>query len=168
MNVVFYNIVAYERVSDVAVTCVQCTTGSWQPAWKRENLRYMGSSQPTPAAQTLNFLVCFGVWPINNVVIVADEQWRHPDIYIYIEVSILPNTRLPFRLPHNIEQSSSMWVVLMLHSELQTSIVCPTLSILARDKVRKVASHEGESTFTPGKQWFLKIFALFSKFKGVS
>ena len=74
MNVVFYNIVAYERVSDVAVTCVQCTTGSWQPAWKRENLRYMGSSQPTPAAQTLNFLVCFGIWPINNVVIVADEQ----------------------------------------------------------------------------------------------
>ena len=44
------------------------------------------------------------VKPINNGVIVAGEQWR--DSAIHVHVSILFQTPLPSRLPHNIEQSS--------------------------------------------------------------
>ena len=51
-----------------------------------------------------NFLFCIGVKPINNVVIVSGEQQR--DSAIHIHVSILSQTPLPSRLPHNIEQSS--------------------------------------------------------------
>ena len=40
----------------------------------------------------------------NNTVIISGEQWR--DSAIHIPVSILPQTPLPFWLPHNIEQSS--------------------------------------------------------------
>ena len=43
-------------------------------------------------------------WLTNNVVIVSGEQRR--DSAICIHVSILPQTPLPSRLPHNIEQSS--------------------------------------------------------------
>ena len=39
----------------------------------------------------------------NNVVIVSGEQWK--DSAIHIHVSILPQTPLPSRLPHNMEQS---------------------------------------------------------------
>ena len=41
---------------------------------------------------------------MNNVVIVSGAQQR--DSTIHIHVSILPQTPLPSRLPHNIEQSS--------------------------------------------------------------
>ena len=41
---------------------------------------------------------------MNNVVIVSGGQKR--DSVIHIHVSILPQTLLPSRLPHNIEQSS--------------------------------------------------------------
>ena len=40
----------------------------------------------------------------NDVVIVSGEQWR--DSAIHVHVSILPQTPLPSRLPHNVEQSS--------------------------------------------------------------
>ena len=53
--------------------------------------------------------VCFGVQPINNVVIVSGEQRR--DSAIHIRVSLLPQTPLPCRLPHNIEQSSMCYTV---------------------------------------------------------
>ena len=43
-------------------------------------------------------------YPINNVVIVSSEQQR--DSAIHIHVSILLQTPLPSRLPHNTEQSS--------------------------------------------------------------
>ena len=39
----------------------------------------------------------------NKVVIVSGEEWR--DSAIHIPVSTLPQTPLPSRLPHNIEQS---------------------------------------------------------------
>ena len=42
--------------------------------------------------------------PINNVVIVSGGQQR--DSVIHIHVSILPQTPLVSRLPHNIEQIS--------------------------------------------------------------
>ena len=51
-----------------------------------------------------NFLFCIGVYLINIVVIVSVEQIR--DSAIHIHVFILPQTPLPSRLPHNIEQSS--------------------------------------------------------------
>ena len=41
---------------------------------------------------------------INDVVIVSSEQWRASAIHIH--VSILPQTLLPSRLPHNTEQIS--------------------------------------------------------------
>ena len=53
---------------------------------------------------TFNFVL--GVWPTNNVVIVSGEQQR--DSATHIHVSILPQTPLPSRMPHNTEQSS-MW-----------------------------------------------------------
>ena len=40
----------------------------------------------------------------NNVVIVSGEQQR--DSATHIHASILPQTPLPSRLPHNVEQSS--------------------------------------------------------------
>ena len=46
---------------------------------------------------------CIGVQPINNGVIISGEQQR--DSSIHIHVSILPQTHLPSRLAHNIEQS---------------------------------------------------------------
>ena len=52
----------------------------------------------------LNFLFYTGVYPINNVVIVSSGQWR--DSAIHTHVSIFPQTPLPSRLPHDIEQSS--------------------------------------------------------------
>ena len=48
-------------------------------------------------------------WLVNNVVIVSGEQWR--DSAMHIHVSILPQTPLPSRLPHNIELSSMCYSV---------------------------------------------------------
>ena len=42
---------------------------------------------------------CIGVWPINSVVVVLGKQRR--DSAIHIHGSILPQTALPSRLPHN-------------------------------------------------------------------
>ena len=44
-----------------------------------------------------------------NIVIVSAEQWR--DSAIQIHISILPQTPLPSRLPHNIEQNSMYFIV---------------------------------------------------------
>ena len=55
-------------------------------------------------ANFLNFLLCIGVQPIPRVVIVSDKQGR--DSAVHIHVSILPQTPLPSRLPHDIEQSA--------------------------------------------------------------
>ena len=46
---------------------------------------------------------------MNNVVTISGEQWR--DSAIHIHVSILSQTSLPSRLPHNIEQSSLCYTV---------------------------------------------------------
>ena len=57
----------------------------------------------------LNFLFCIWVYPINNVVIVSDEQQK--DSALHVHVSILPQTPLPSKLPQNIEQSSQGYTV---------------------------------------------------------
>ena len=46
---------------------------------------------------------------INNVVIVSGGQQRGS--VIHIQVSTLPQTPLPSRMPHNIEQSSVRYTV---------------------------------------------------------
>ena len=46
---------------------------------------------------------------INNVVIVSGGQQRGS--VIHIQVSTLPQTPLPSRMPHNIEQSSVCYTV---------------------------------------------------------
>ena len=53
--------------------------------------------------------ILYGVWPVNNIVIVSGEQWRDSDMHIHI--SILPQTLLPSKLPHSIEQSSMCYTV---------------------------------------------------------
>ena len=53
-----------------------------------------------------NFLFYIGIHLINNLVIVSGEEQR--DSAIRIHVSILPQTPLLCRLPHDIEQSS-LW-----------------------------------------------------------
>ena len=51
-----------------------------------------------------NFLFYIGVQPINDTVIVSGTQQSDSAVHMY--VSILPQTPLPSRLPHNTEQSS--------------------------------------------------------------
>ena len=76
----------------------------------------------------LNFLFYIGAYPINNVLVVSGGQQR--DSAIKIHVSILPQTPLPSKLPHNIEQSSlcytggSCWLSI-LNIEVCT---CPSQS----------------------------------------
>ena len=78
-----------------------------------------------------NFLFCIEVQLINNIVIVSGGQQR--DSAIHIHVSILSQTPLPSRLPHNIEQSplchtvgpcwlSTYWVFLKLVLETASAI----------------------------------------------
>ena len=43
-------------------------------------------------------------YPANNVLIISSEQQRGSAVHIH--VSVLPQTPLPSRLPHNTEQSS--------------------------------------------------------------
>ena len=63
----------------------------------------------------LNIFICFStfyfVLEYNwlTTLIVSDEQWR--DSAIHIHVSILPQTPLPSRLPHNTDQSSICYTV---------------------------------------------------------
>ena len=66
----------------------------------------------------LNISFCIGVEPINNVVIVSSEQWRDSAIHIY--VSILLQTP-PSSRPHNIEQSSMCYTLLVIHFEYSST-----------------------------------------------
>ena len=50
------------------------------------------------------FLLLIRVKPINNVVMVSGGQQR--DVAMHAHVSTLPQSPLPSRLPHNLEQSS--------------------------------------------------------------
>ena len=72
-----------------------------------------------------NFLFCIGVLLINNVMIVSGEQQR--DSAIHIHVSILFQTPLLSRLPHNTEQSSlcygrSLLIIHFKYSSVYMSI----------------------------------------------
>ena len=76
------------------------------------------------------FLFCIVVQPINSVVIVSGEQWK--DSALHIHVSILPQTHLPFRLPHNIEQrflcyTGGSWWLAILNIAISHRILNRTL-----------------------------------------
>ena len=72
--------------------------------------RNIGASQDLEGKSFYFFFKFYiGVQPINNVVIVSGEQRRDSAIHIY--VSILPQTPVPSRLPHNIEQSSRCYIL---------------------------------------------------------
>ena len=70
----------------------------------------------------LNFLFYIGVYLINNVVIVLGEQQR--DSAIHTHGSILPQTPLPSRLPHNMEQSSRCYTVSPCWLSILSIAVC--------------------------------------------
>ena len=59
--------------------------------------------------QSLPAFILYSDNPINNVVIVSSEQRR--DSAIDIHISILAQTPLPSRLPHNIVQSSMYYTL---------------------------------------------------------
>ena len=68
--------------------CDSCTAGGFLPTVPPGKPHFvLGYSQLT-----------------NNVVTVSGEQQR--DSAIHIHISILPQTPLPFRMPHNLEHSS--------------------------------------------------------------
>ena len=57
----------------------------------------------------LNFIFYIGVWLINSVLLVSGVQ--QSDSIIHVHVSILFQILFPFRLLHNIEQSSLCYTV---------------------------------------------------------
>ena len=98
------------------------------------------------------FLFYIGVQLINNVVIASGGHQR--DSVIPVHVSILLQTSLPSRLPHNIEQSYLYYVV------------GPRwLSILNMQCVHvhsKLPNYPFPPSFTPGTiSWFSKSVSLF-------
>ena len=72
----------------------------------------------------LNLLFCIGVFPVNNAVIVPGEQRR--DSAIHIHISTLPQTPLPSRLPHNIEQLPVLnsRSLLVIHLKYNSEYMC--------------------------------------------
>ena len=70
----------------------------------------------------LNFLFYIGVQLINNVVIVSGRLQK--DLAIHMHLSILPQTPLPSRLPHNIEQSSLFYTVGPCWLSILNTAVC--------------------------------------------
>ena len=65
-------------------------------------------------------------WLTNNVVTVSGEQQR--DSATHIHVSILPQTPLPYRLPHNIKQSFICYIVGLFWLSILKVAVCPCQS----------------------------------------
>ena len=62
------------------------------------------------------------VQPINNVVVVSGEQ--RMDLAIYVHVSSLPQTPLPSRLAHNIEQSTTHYTIGLCWLSILNTAVC--------------------------------------------
>ena len=60
------------------------------------------------------FLFCIGVELVNNVVIGSGGQGRDSAMNILIHVSVSLQTPLPSSLPHNIEQSSLCYTVVLV------------------------------------------------------
>ena len=76
---------------------------------------------------SLKLLFCIEVQPINNVVIVSDEQQR--DSVMHMHVSTLPQTPHPSSLPRSIEQSSLCYTVSSCWSSILNVAVRTYVSI---------------------------------------
>ena len=88
-------------------TWVCVNSRSWWWTGRPGVLRFMGSQRVGHDwATELNWN---DGWLTNSFVIVSGQQCR--DSAIHIHVSILPQTPLQSRLPHNIEQSSMCYTV---------------------------------------------------------
>ena len=76
-----------------------------------------------PIAYFLTFYFVLGYsWLTNNIVTVSGEQWR--DSAIHIQVSILPRTPLPSRLPHNTRQNSMCCTIASCWLSILNIAVC--------------------------------------------
>ena len=73
------------------------------------------------------FLFHIRVQPINNVVIISDEQQRDSAICIH-GYALSPNHPLPCRLLHNIEQSSLCYTISPCWLSILNIAVCPCQS----------------------------------------
>ena len=71
---------------------------------------------------------------INNVVIVSGRQQR--DSAIHTHVSILPQTPLPSRLPHNTKQSSLCYTVDPCWLSILNTAVCTCWASLVAQLVK--------------------------------
>ena len=96
------------KVLDLSVCCFFIyIKGIIPPAYLTSDSYQMNNCMITSFSP--NFSVFIGVYLINNVVIVSGGKLSNSTIHIH--VSILPQTPLPSRLPHNIEQSSLCYTV---------------------------------------------------------
>ena len=84
----------------------------------------------------LNFLFCIGIQPTHNIVIVSGGQQR--DSAIRVHVSILPQTSLPSRLPHNIEQNSLCYIVRPCWLSILNIAECIWSKIIFKGKKREL------------------------------
>ena len=71
---------------------------------------------------------------MNNVVIVSGTQ--QSDSVVHIHVSILPQTPLPSRLPHNIEQSSQCYTVGPCWLSILNIAVCIGILLILKKDTR--------------------------------
>ena len=67
------------------------------------------------------YFVLGNSWLTKNVIILGEQE---RDLAIYIHVSILPQTPLTSRLPHNIEQSSMGYTVVPCWLSILNIAVC--------------------------------------------
>ena len=67
--------------------------------------------------QTLNFLFCIGLWPINNVMVVSGEQ-QGTQPFIYVP------SPLPSRLALNIEQCPTSYIIAPCWLSILNIAVC--------------------------------------------
>ena len=77
---------------------------------------------------------------MDNIVIVSGAQ--QSDSAIHIHVSILPQTPLPSRLPHNIEQSSPRSTVVFFGSHNAASLPQGSCFLAGRSRGRIVQVRE--------------------------
>ena len=71
-----------------------------------------------------NFLFCIGVLISNVVVVSGESEGTQPYIYMDIHVSILPQTPLPSKLAHNIEQNSTCYTIGLCWLSVLNIAVC--------------------------------------------
>ena len=90
-------------------------------------------------------------WLTNNVSIVFTEQER--DSVIHIHVSILPQTPLQFKLPHNIEKSSLLYskpffVIYFKYSSMYREALSKVRDELSEQETRTETTHTHRHTHT--------------------